>query len=125
MHDITDRSATAYKDCVVGHAQRVSNPHVSVKLVVHGALPLTKPRRLAISRELYLFANPGTEALWDSVPEKQKLSWSQTHLGRYGDVLVESARVDGEVQLSFTSKNSSGGGYREADFRVAPLRDVV
>ena len=52
MHTVTDRSATAYKDCVVGHAQRVSNPHVSVKLVVHGALPLTKPRRLAISREL-------------------------------------------------------------------------
>lgn len=125
MHTITDRSATAHRDCVMAFAQQATNPRRSVHLVVTGASPLTKARRLAIGRAAYLMANPGTQALWDGQTEAARLRWTQTHMGRYGDVLVEQARVDGEWQVSYTARASSGGGYPVEDFAVASIESVM
>lgn len=125
MHTITDRSATAHKDCVMAFAQSIANPRRTIHLVVTGANPLTDRRRLAIGRAAYLFANPGTASLWDSTSEKERLRWTKTHMGRYGDVLVEYALVDGKGQYSYTSRNSSGGGFAPEDFAVNTLHGVM
>lgn len=125
MPTITSRHTAEYKDCVMGFAQSVQNPRRTVHLVVHGALPYTERRRLAVARAVYLLANPGTEALWDSAPERQRLSWSRTHTGRYPHVEVEHAVVDGATQVSYTTRASSGGGYAPEDFRVMTLAEVT
>ena len=122
---ITDRETERHEGgVVIGFAQRrVGEGPDSITLVVTGVPMLTKPRRLKIGRRLFELAG-GDMDLWDKTPEGHRVSWTQTHMGRYPWTEVSRYAQGGARKADYTTPTASGGGYPSEDIVVQAVTEL-
>lgn len=104
------RGEHKYEDVVVAFSQKPrgedgAHPE-TVTMLVPNVKKLTDKKRMEIGREVWEFSGKDVK-IWDDAPDSEKLRWSNTHMGRYGDTDVEVK--NGAV--SWVTENSLSSNY--------------
>lgn len=105
------RGEQKYQDVVVAFSQRPrgedgKHPE-SVTVLVPNVKRLTDKKRMEIGRQVWEFSGKDVKT-WDDTPDSEKLRWSNTHMGRYGDtdVKVKNGAVSWVTSRSVSSNHS-------------------